>query len=110
MTPEYCMTLSDTLNPNAVPDELKARWLSELEGRILVTVHGHDPEALAFRGEAGEELTLSVPFPFDRLYWLYLVAMTDFWNGDVSRYEETATLFDEALEDYAKWCKRERRY
>ena len=36
-------------------------------------------------------------------------AMIDFFNGDMSRYEETATLADDALEDYAKWYKRERR-
>lgn len=108
MTPETCITLSNTYVPNCVPETLKRRWLAELEGHILVCIKGYDPEALSFRGE-DEEITLSVPFPFDRLYWLYIVAMTDFVNGDVSRYTETASLFEDALEDYAKWYKRERR-
>lgn len=109
MTPETCITLADTYVPNSLPAVLKHRWLAELEGHVLVCIKGHDPEALAFRGEADETLTLSVPFPFDRMYWLYLAAMTDFVHGDVSRYTETAVLFEEALEDYAKWYKRERR-
>ena len=109
MTRESCMALADALVPNAVPVALKQRWLSELEGYILVEIHKHDPEALSFSGN-GEEHELSVPFPFDRVYWMYLSAMIDFWGGDISRYEETATLADNALEDYAKWCKRERRY
>ncbi|MBQ7317043.1 MAG: hypothetical protein IJW90_08000 [Clostridia bacterium] len=108
MTRETCMTLSDTLVPNAVPDILKHRWLSELEGYILVNIQNRDPEALGFSGN-GEDHALSLPFPFDRVYWLYLSAMIDFFNGDISRYEETATLADSALEDYAKWYKRERR-
>ncbi len=108
MTRETCMTLVNTLAPNAVPAILKERWLSELEGYILVNIQNRDPEALSFTGN-GEDHALSVPFPFDRVYWMYLAAMIDFWNGDISRYEETATLADNALEDYAKWCKRERR-
>ena len=109
MTPEICMTLADTLSPNNVPTFMKERWLSELEGHILVELRSHDPEALDFDGEKGETLTLSVPFPFDRLYWMYLVAMVDFWHGDITRYKESAELFDHAYESYAKWCKRERR-
>lgn len=108
MTRETCIALADTLVPNAVPLILKNRWLSELEGYILVNIQNHDPEALGFSGE-GEEHELSVPFPFDRVYWMYLAAMMDFWGGDVSRYAETAALAESALEDYAKWCKRERR-
>ena len=110
MTAHSCIALVDTLVPNAVPETLKRRWLSELEGHILVNIRNHDPEALNITGEADEDIPLSLPFPFDRVYWMYLAAMVDFFNGDTSRYEETATLADNALEDYAKWCKRERRY
>ena len=110
MTAESCIELVDTLVPNAVPLTLKHRWLSELEGQILVSIQAHDPEELPISGEANETLTLSVPFPFDRVYWMFLTAMIDFWGGDISRYQETATMADQALDDYAKWCKRERRY
>ncbi len=109
MTAEHCINLVDTLVPNAVPITLKHRWLSELEAHILVNIQHHDPEALSFMGEEDEDITLSLPFPFDRVYWMYLASMVDFFNGDISRYEETATLADNALEDYAKWYKRERR-
>lgn len=109
MTADHCLELVDTLVPNAVPTALKRRWLAELEGHILVGIQKYDPEALTLSGEEGETITLSLPFPFDRVYWMYVAAMVDFFNGDISRYEETATLADNALEDYAKWCKRERR-
>lgn len=109
MTPESCMTLADSITPNCVPPVLKRRWLAELEGHILVCIQNHDPEALDIRGEEEEALYLSAPFPFDRMYYLYLLAMIDFYNGDVSRYEESASLFNDALDEYAKWCKRERR-
>lgn len=109
MTAEHCIELVDTLVPNAVPITLKHRWLAELEGYILVGIKKHDPESLAITGEGEESIPLSLPFPFDRVYWMYLASMVDFFNGDISRYEETATLADNALEDYAKWYKRERR-
>ena len=109
MTADNCIALVDTLVPNAVPLTLKQRWLAELEGEILVNVKKHEPEALTFRGEESETLELSVPFPFDRVYWMFLAAMVDFFNGDISRYEETAALADNALESYAKWYKREGR-
>ena len=108
MTTESCITFVDTLSPNAVPALLKQRWLAELEGYILVEIKHHDPEALDIRGKEGEELYLSAPFPYDRVYWTYLVAMIDFWNGDLSRYKETADLFYGTLEAYAKWCQRGR--
>lgn len=109
MTPESCMTLADSITPNRISAALKRRWLAELEGHILVCIQNHDPEALDIRGEEEEALYLSAPFPFDRMYYLYLLAMIDFYNGDVSRYEESASLFNDALDEYAKWCKRERR-
>lgn len=109
MTSEACMAWVDTLSPNHVPEMLKLRWLAELEGHVLVNICHHDPEALAFRGEEGEAVTLSVPFPFDRIYLLYLTAMVDYYHGDLSRYHESAALFEAAWEDYVKWYKRERR-
>lgn len=109
MTVENCMTLVDTLVPNAVPTTLKQRWLAELEGFILTDVRHHDPETLEICGEPGEVLFLSVPFPYDRVYWTYLAAMVDYYHGDITRYEESSQLFDHAMEDYAKWYQRERR-
>lgn len=108
MTTEACIAFVDALTPNRVPEDLKRRWLAELEGYILVEIRHHDPEALDIRGETGEELYLSTPFPYDKLYWTYLAAMVDFWHGDLSRYKETADLFYDTLEAYAKWYKRER--
>ena len=110
MTVDTCISLVDALVPNAVPTTLKLRWLSELEGYVLVNIQNRDPEAISLRGEEGEHIDLSVPFPFDRIYWTFLASMVDFFNGDITRYEETASLADSALDCYAKWCKRERKY
>ena len=59
--------------------------------------------------EIAEGLVLSVPFPYDRVYWTYLAAMVDYYRGDVTRYGESSQLFERSLEDYAKWYQRERR-
>ncbi len=109
MTVENCIALVDALVPNAVPAMLKQRWLSELEGYVLTDIRHHDPEALEIYGEPEAVQSLSVPFPYDRIYWTYLAAMIDFYHGDVTRYTEASQLFERALEDYAKWYQRERR-
>ena len=109
MTPENCIALVDTLVPNAVPEILKQRWLAELEGYLLVDVCHHDPRVMDLGDGTEEPPTLSVPFPYDRVYWTYLAAMIIFCQGDVTRYSEASDLFEKSFENYAQWYQRERR-
>lgn len=103
MTSDTCMALVDTLAPNGVEASVKLRWLCELEGRIRVELKHQPPAELSL--EIGSDL--SVPYPFDQLYWMYLVAMIDFINHDCSRYENSAAMFNMAYRSYAKWLQRE---
>lgn len=112
MTYQSCITMVDTMQPNKVPTTIKKRWLSELEGRLQVEMEGASPEEL-YPPEEAEELfiqdpdTLTAPFPFDNIYWMYLLAMLDFLAGDSARYENSAALFNSAYQNYAKWVARQ---
>ena len=102
MTCDTCMSIADTLAPNRVPEQIKRRWLCELEGRILVELEGVSPETLT-PPEETQPATLSVPYPYDRMYWMYILAMLDYVSGDGARYENSAALFNSAYQSYAKF-------
>lgn len=108
MTYETCMYMVDQLQPNQVPQPVKNRWLGELEGRVQVELEGASPSNLMPPELLGEDITLSAPFPYDNIYWLYLLAMLDFASGDGARYENSAALFNAAYHNYAKWVARNR--
>ncbi len=73
------------------------QFLQELEGRIEIEIHG--------KSTWKKSETLSVPAPYDRLYWLYLLYMTDMLNADKERYERSAAVFKEALDAYAHYYR-----
>ena len=102
MTYDTCMYIADALLPNSIPVSVKHRWLAELEGRIQVELEGVSPDDIS-ADEGGDMPNLSAPFPYDRLYWLYLLAMYDFADGDNARYENAAAMFNSAYQNYAKW-------
>ncbi len=75
-----------------ISHSLLYRFLFELEGRIALEIQG--------RSEWVQEDVLSVPAPYDRIYWLYLVMMIDLLYGDKERYLRTKEAFQEAFDAY----------
>lgn len=63
-----------------IPDSIKYRWVGELDGKKY-----RYPE------DADTELKYSF-----NLYKLYLIAMNDFFTGDLSDYAASAILFEKA--------------
>ena len=107
MTIETCMHLVDTVMPNNLPETVKLRFLGEIEGKVRVELLGEDPGMVAVLDSSTPvDTELAVPHPYDQLYWLYLLAMMDYVSGDLARYENTATLFNAAYQNYGKWLKR----
>lgn len=107
MTVADALRVADAMRPNAVEDDLKQRWLCELEGRICAEVTGKRPDAAFCLSEKVPPATrLSVPAPYDRLYWTYLVAMSDLAVCDTEAYRLSAALFREAYDAYARWYQR----
>ena len=107
MTINSCLTLVDQLLPNKVERAVKCRWLEEVDAQVRVELWGEVPNALPEpTGTVDGSRTLSAPYPFDRLYWLYLVAMIHCVMGDTARYENNAALFNSAYLHYAKYVMR----
>lgn len=63
-----------------IPDSIKYRWVGELDG-----------ENYRYPEDADVELKYSF-----KLYQLYLIAMNEFFTGDLSNYAASAILFEKA--------------
>ena len=105
MTQKEVIALASTVRPNALPEELLARFLAELEGRVESEIHtqaGRKKAPLVHT----KNPRFSVPAPFDRLYWTYLVAMIDLTVGDMDSYKLSYELFNDAYSAYARYYQR----
>ncbi len=93
--------------PGEVDPVLRLRWLCEIEGRVRVELLGEDPAAIPeINTETPRHTVLTVPAPYDRLYWLHHLAMCNCLAGDTVRYENAAAMFNETYASFGRWLKR----
>ena len=89
------------LHPDTVSDSIKCRWLSELDGKIMCeTMHRTDFIPYKFPEDGDKELV--VKEPYDNIYELYLIAMSDFFSGEMANYSSSAILFEQAYSEFRK--------
>lgn len=96
------------VRPNAIDEQVKARWLIELDGRVYQeTTMADDPDTLPPKRwpEDGDK-PLLVLEPRDNVYDLYLTAMIQFYMREYSDYNNTVDQFTKAYQDYRAWYRR----
>ncbi len=95
----------DELKPNAFPERIKLRWLSELDIRLYESVMKHYedcPEEFAGYGEETDrETELLAPAPYDRMYLFWLEAQVDYWLGETARYNNAISTFEAEYASFA---------
>lgn len=67
-------------HPDDIPASIKYRWLGEI-----------DKKKYTYPSDGNTEL--SIKSPNENIYELYLVAMSDFFSGDLRKYEVSAREF-----------------
>lgn len=97
----------DELKPNTIPQPEKIRWLSVLDGQIkskIIDTH-EGGENIKFNGYDNNSLEteLLVPFPYDELYVYYLESKIDYANGEMTRYNISATNYNASYFDFETW-------
>ena len=105
MTQKEAIAMAGAVRHHDLPEALLVHFLGELEGRIATDIRGERAER-EISAVQGRQLTLSVPYPFDRLYWTHLVAMIDLAAGDTAAYQSSLALFREAFDAYARHYQR----
>ncbi len=89
------------LHPDNIDDAIKCRWLSELDGKIMrETMHNNDFKGYSFPEDG--DTCLKVESPYDNIYELYLIAMSEFFSGELGSYSASAILFEQAYSEFRK--------
>lgn len=107
MTVREAIARADEIQPNAFSENMKTAWINEVEGQVQTDIHRILPEdCVAYTYAADADKTLLVLPPHDKLYPLYLGAMIDYANGEISRYQNSAGMFNAAWDEFYKWYLR----
>ncbi|MBQ7834226.1 MAG: hypothetical protein IJ385_00420 [Ruminiclostridium sp.] len=101
MTVNFAIEQALKLHPDTIPDSIKCRWLSELDGKIMRETMHQDGFA-PYRFPEDGERQLVVGAPYDNLYELYIIAMSDFFSGEMANYSASAVLFEQAYSEFRK--------
>ena len=104
MTVSEAIRRADLTRPNELEPELKAGWLSALDGMlrrdVIAACQGEAPSLQQYLLPE-EETELLVPFPDDELYVFYLLMRIDLENGELERYNNDLRLYAQALQGWA---------
>ena len=100
MTVEKLFEIVDGTKKNEICDDVKLRWVADVEGRVLCEIHGKSPSEVTLPTNGDD--VLAIPDPYSGIYMLYLVAMIEFVAGNYLAYSSLSAEFEKSLERYAK--------
>ena len=104
MTRSEVLAFVQSVKPHEFEDAIMLRWLDELEKKITLEIHEKFLSKDISTGTAQDKL--SVPAPYDKVYWTYLVAMIELAKGTPDTYGFANGIFKEAYGDYARYVQR----
>ena len=106
----------DALKRNDYPAAQKIAWLSDVElfiKREIIDTHETDADeradSEAFSGyteDTPHDTALLVPAPYCELYRFALEKQIDLANGEMNKYNNSVTLFNNAYATFAAWYNR----
>lgn len=99
MTIDQAIGLLDLQQPNAITRAEKIRWLSEYDAMVYQDVlctraPAPDRPFSGYDETTPADTELLVPHPYDQVYPLLLEMHCDRLNGELTRYNNTAQLFN----------------
>ena len=100
---------ADLLRENALPQEIKVRWIGELDALIAADVMGLDVlelEQFRYDPEADLDRQPLVRFPHNCMYHYWLCAKIDAENGEYNRYQNSMQLYNAAFLSFRTWFSR----
>lgn len=111
MTIHEAVEMVDRLKPNQYDQEQKVKWLSKLDGMIfreVISTHA-DSTVEEFKGydNAFPDTEMLVPYPYDEdVYNYFLQMQIDKENGEMAKYNQSATLYNNAYKIFCDWYNR----
>ena len=104
MTKSEVLAFVQSVKPHEFEEAVMLRWLDELEKKIMFEIHDRFARGEGFQGTSVDKL--SVPPPYDKVYWTYLVSMIELVQGTPETYEFANGVFKEAYGEYARHVQR----
>ena len=101
----------DEFKPNGFSQKDKIRWLNTVDYYIkkeIIDTH-EGTESIPFTGydeNTPLDTVLLACAPFDVLYIRWLEAQIDYANAEISKYNNSITVFDSAYSDYRNYYNR----
>ena len=94
ITVSMVLSQVDALLPNGYTTEEKCRWITQAEGFVRTEIYGLDPSN---KNVMGVNDTLCAPSPHQELYRHYVEAQIHYANGEMTRYNNAAAMWNNAL-------------
>ena len=91
------------------PDSMLLQFLNEVEGKVKTEVLMIAPDDTVRYGADDLTSEMIVTAPHDKLYYVYLMAMIDFVNGEYDRYTNSMNLANAHITEWAAWYNRTHR-
>lgn len=103
--------MADRMRPNQFDFATKVKWLSKLDGMIyretMLTHEGNTVESFSGYDSADPETVLLVPYPYDEdIYNFFLQSQIDAENGEMAKYNQSVTLYNNASKLFQDWYNR----
>lgn len=101
----------DILKPNRYEQAEKIRWLNTLDKRIMdevISVHESESDVTftEYTEETVPTTELLAPSPYEEMYFYWLEAQIDYWNGEYTKYNNSIEMFNTLYKDYARSYNR----
>jgi hypothetical protein len=119
MTISEILAQVDEIKPNTYDENIKLRWLSELDGRVfndVILTHVHDlvddgegnmvEPTFAGYNETSENDELLIPDTYADIYRHWIFAQIDYANGEVDRFNNSMVMYNSSLKEFYDWYNR----
>lgn len=95
------------LSPGAVEDRDIADWILELDQKMFLELHMPETVDRPLKWPEDSNKPLVVPPPYDGIYELFAQLKMDFYRKDYEQFNNTATAYNDAMNEFRKAYRRE---
>lgn len=95
------------LKPSAVQDQDIAAWLLQLDGQLFYELQMPENTVRPRTWPEDGDVALCAPAPYDGFYLHYAQAMVEFARREYGEYNNSISLFNEAVWSFRRAWRRE---
>ena len=98
------------LKPNAIDDRDAARWIMDLNDRLIRELHMPPDTPRPVTWPEDGDMPLAASGPYDELYVFYTVAMIEFYQREYGNYNNSIIQFNDRCADFRRAWRRGHMY